>query len=309
MIEAVLWILINGFFLYLAWEYIGLLWRPKQDRKRRMLLVFLCMVLWGMVNAGCYTLNHTGGILEAAALLVIVFIFVAGVFILGFLKNMVEEKRQLDAYLNHQQMEWISRQYHMIEENQEETRRQRHELKNHYLAIETMAEKGDIPGILELVRDLNRELHRNVQQAATGNVAVDAVLNYKIEHSKAEHIRFQLDLNIPVTLKVKDAVLCGVLGNVMDNAVDACSKIPVPDRLISVVMMIERKNLFVEVTNNYDGIVRTDPFGNLLTRKEEDAHGFGISQIQQLLKKNCGSVEVVWSDRQFQTRIVFYQVI
>lgn len=308
MIETVLWILMNSFFIYLAWEYIGLLWRPRRERK--ILVVMFCVVLWIMVNIGCYALNYTEGILEVASLVIIVFIFITGVLVLGGLKKIMEDRRQLDSHLKQQQMDFISQQYEIIAGNQEETRRQRHELKNNYLAIETMAKKGDVQGILGFVQDLNRKLHANVRQAATGNVAVDAVLNYKIEHTWVKGIQFKLDLNIPVTLDVKDAVLCGVLGNAIDNAIDACARIPVSDRIISVVMAVDRKNLFVEVTNNYDGVLLTDKLGHIITRKEEGAfHGFGLSEIHQLLEQNNGTMETVWSDRQFQTRIIFYHVI
>lgn len=308
MIEILVWILMNAFYMYLAGEYIVLLWRPRRERK--ILVILFALILWGTVNVGGYYLNYTEGISETIALVMIVFIFVTGVLILTGLKKIMEDRKRLDLHLRQQQMDLISKQYEIIAANQEETRRQRHELKNNYLAIETMAKKGNISEIISFVQGLSQKLHVSSCFAATGNVAVDSVINYKIEHTQVEQIQFKLNLNIPVELDVKDAVLCGVLGNALDNAIDASSKIPSSERMISVVMTVERKNLFIEITNNYDGILLTDKLGRIVTRKENGSfHGFGLSEMQQLLERNNGTMETVWSDRQFQIRIIFYHVL
>lgn len=308
MIEILLWILLNGFYLYLATEYIGLLWRPRRERK---ILIILCSsVLWCTVNICCYFLNYTEGMTESVALVSIVFIFMTGVFILSGVKKIMEDRKRLDLHLRQQQMDLVAKQYEIIAANQEETRRQRHELKNSYLAIEAMAKKGELQEIISFVRGLNEALYESKFRASTGNVAVDAVLNYKIDHSPVEEITFKLDLNIPVELDVKEAVLCGVLGNALDNAIEASGRIPKEERMIAVSMNVKHKNLFIEVTNNYDGIVLTDKLGGIVTRKEDGSyHGFGLSEMEQLLERNNGNIETVWSDRQFQVRIVFYHVL
>lgn len=308
MIEILLWILLNGFYLYLATEYIGLLWRPKRERK--ILIVLFSSVLWCIVNICCYVLNCTEGILESIALVCIIFIFMTGVLILYGVKKIMEDRKRLDLHLRQQQMDLISKQYEVIAANQEETRRQRHELKNNYLAIEAMAQKGETEEIISFVKGLNQSLYENRFHAATGNVAVDAVINYKIAHAAVEKITFKLDLNIPIELDVKEAVLCGVIGNALDNAIEASGKIPEEERMILVSMTVKHKNLFIKVTNNYDGVVLTDKLGRIVTRKEEEGyHGFGLSEMTQLLERNNGNIETVWSDRQFQARIVFYHVM
>lgn len=126
----------------------------------------------------------------------------------------------------------------------------------------------------------------------------------------ARTIDFSLSLNIPVCMNVKDVVLSGVLGNALDNAIEASQYLPQEDRKVTVSMYIDRKNLFIKITNNFDGTVLTDNTGNLITRKQEkENHGYGLSVMEELLEQHNGNMKLVWSDRQFQVQILFYHAV
>ena len=141
-------------------------------------------------------------------------------------------------------------------------------------------------------------------------MVVDAVLNYKISSASPDNIKFELDLNIPTKLDINDVRFCGVLGNAIENAMEACLHVPIAQRTITVFMQVQKKNLFVEISNPYDGTILTDSKGKLLSRKKNRMnHGLGISVMEELLGNNMGSLETVWDDNFFYLRILFYLVI
>ena len=147
-------------------------------------------------------------------------------------------------------------------------------------------------------------------QARTGNMVVDAVINNRIASTEDAHIQYQLNLNIPTKLDTNDIRLCGLLGNALDNAVEAALHVAEEKRCISISMQIEKKNLFIEIRNPYDGTILSDDKGNLLTRKENTSHhGYGLSVMKELLGNNLGSMETIWDENTFYLRIILYSVI
>ena len=173
-----------------------------------------------------------------------------------------------------------------------------------------MAKQGDLQGIQTFITKALHRLDNGKMIAHTGNFTVDAVVNYKLRVAKKLGIRVNCNLNIPTELLVSDVILCGILGNALDNAIDACRYLPRTERYIKINMSIEKKNLFLQVTNAFDGIVKTDRNGNLVTRKEEVAqHGFGYQTMTRLLQDNNGTMDQVWDEREFTLRVVLYHVL
>ncbi len=308
MVDFLLAVVTNGFYLYLVTGYYKLLWNRQAER--RILLICAALFFGILLNVFCYLVDDDHLTLAGLSMAAIVVLMVGGVSVYNILSYGLERQRLLREQLIQQQIECLQIQYHTIEQQQAETRRQRHELKNMYLVMDTMIKKQDLKGLQEFIREQSHMLYTQQGKAATGNAVVDAVLNYRMEQEYARTIDFSLNLSIPVSMDVKDVVLSGVLGNALDNAIEASLHLPEDARKISISMYIDRKNLFIEMTNNFDGMVLTDSKGNLLTRKQEkESHGFGISVMKELLEQHSGNINLVWSDRQFQVQILFYHAV
>lgn len=308
MVDFLLAVITNGFYIYLVVGYYRLLWNRQAER--RILLICGALFLGVLLNVFCYLVDDDYMILAGFSMAVIVIIMVGGVILYYFLSSGLERQHIMRERLVQQQIEYLQMQYNIIGQQQTETRRQRHELKNIYVAIETMVKKQDFDGLLEFIRTRNHMLYTQQGKAATGNVVVDGVLNYRMEQECARTIDFSLNLNIPTQLHVKDVVLSGVLGNALDNAIEASLYLPETERKITVSMYVDRKNLFIEITNNFDGTILTDGKGALITRKKEGkSHGYGVSVMEELLEQHNGNMKLVWSGRQFQVQILFYHAV
>ena len=308
MVDVLVWMLLNGFFLYLTFGYYQLFWTA--NKERRVYFVVGWLILLWLMNYACYLLNVGNRQLQFISVIFIIAILTIASLSLHLGQRAVEEYTQLESRIKRLQIDSYARQYKEIERIQNETRRQRQELKNNYLVIETLARNKDMEGILDFIRDLYHKLTPESTKSRSGNMVVDAVLNHKMNILDVDGICFNLDLNIPSKLDVSEVVLCGVLGNALDNAIEACSRIPVEKRRIDISMKVEKKNLFIAVTNTFDGVIRTDSKGHILTRKGEVSnHGIGLPVIRQLLEKNNGSFEAVWDGDEFQLRIMLYHAI
>ena len=92
--------------------------------------------------------------------------------------------------------------------------------------------------------------------STTGNRTVDAVLDFEKGRGKRKRrLKVEESISIPREMEVADSVLCGVLGNALDNAIEACDRVSEKERLVKIFMKVERKNLFIEIKNRYDGTI------------------------------------------------------
>ena len=132
--------------------------------------------------------------------------------------------------------------------------------------------------------------------STTGNRTVDAVLDFEKAVAREKKIEVEESISIPREMEVADSVLCGVLGNALDNAIEACDRVSEKERLVKIFMKVERKNLFIEIKNRYDGTIFKAQDGRLISRKEnpQDADG---------------NVETMWDEHVFTLRVMIYHVI
>lgn len=305
--EILLFLIINFFYLFLGYGCLSLF--LKHQRRQCILFLFVFTVLWLLLNLLYYhVLTGTPAMRIVSAAAVAAILLCSTVLFNLYDKLKEKTDSRIREALYERQLEYYSRQYQEISRSQAETRKMRHELKNNYILLEALARKGDTESILACLPQMY-ETAPQALAAHTGNIVVDAVINYRISSAQTDNIRFQLKLGIPTRLDISDIRLCGLLGNALDNAVEACLRVPEENRCITISMQIEKKNLFIEITNPYDGTLYSDNRGRLRTRKENAAHhGYGLSIMEELLD-NIGSMETVWDESTFSLRIILYSVI
>lgn len=306
--KYLLFFIINFSHLFWGYRYFSIF--LKYSVKRRYLFIFAWGMLFVLLNLLSYYMIFGSDSLQIFCSFIIGSILSASTVIFHFYdRKQAETESKLKELFFQQQLQYYEKQYQEIFKQQNETRIMRHELKNNFILLEALADKGDIQGIQEAIQQMYH-LKENHILAHTGNMIVDAVLNYKISSASPDNIKFELDLNIPTKLDINDVRFCGVLGNAIENAMEACLHVPIAQRTITVFMQVQKKNLFVEISNPYDGTILTDSKGKLLSRKKNRMnHGLGISVMEELLGNNMGSLETVWDDNFFYLRILFYLVI
>ncbi len=104
--------------------------------------------------------------------------------------------------------------------------------------------------------------------------------------------------------------ICLLLGNALDNAVEAAEQVPdVSKRVIQVRIDYRQEALFLEIVNPYCGEIATDARGQYLSRKREySTAGIGMQSMRKALAGNKGAMEVNHEDNCFCLRMVLYGV-
>ena len=109
-----------------------------------------------------------------------------------------------------------------VENMYRQTRGWRHDYRNHIQTMKAYLSMGRYEELAAYLDQLDMDLSQVDTVVKTGNVMVDAVLNSKISVARAKQITVEAKATVPRQLAVAEVDLCVILGNLLDNAIEAC---------------------------------------------------------------------------------------
>lgn len=120
-------------------------------------------------------------------------------------------------------------------------------------------------------------------------------------------IDFQTDICIPMMLPFKGADICLILGNLLENAVEAAQKVD-GKKYIEIKMKYDKNNILLSVTNSYSGkLLKTKDHRLKSTKTDAENHGVGLASVYRAVAKYCGTVIIDDSvSGQFKIRVLLY---
>lgn len=190
--------------------------------------------------------------------------------------------------------------YESLERQQLEVRKLRHDMTNH---LQTLAGLSGEEHKAYLDKLLDRPgIKRNVQYCE--NPVINAVLSTKTGKMELEQIAFAYDLQVPSKIDMDSVDLSVLFANSLDNAIEACEKLPGQKRKISLQAKNE-KGLFVmkiENTAKSEGKISEKAAPGLLpqtTKKDRKLHGYGLKSIQEIVQRYGGSMEITKEEERF----------
>lgn len=169
--------------------------------------------------------------------------------------------------------------------------RERHDLINKLIVIRNEVENEGGDAVIGHIESIIQNCHKGKIISDSGNKCIDALINVKYATAKEKGIEFALKIFIPEDLPINQCDMGIVLGNALDNAIEATEKCRSYDKKIEITMGIRKEALVIVVKNPYENFLRTDKNGNLLsTKKDINRHGYGISSIKRVAEKYHGDV-------------------
>ena len=98
-----------------------------------------------------------------------------------------------------------------------------------------------------------------------------------------------------------------ILGNLLDNAIEASSKVE-NNRTIDIRIKYKNDILFIYVNNSFDGSIVYEGEKIKTTKKNKENHGIGLNNIEKILKKYDGTMKVYHTENRFHVDILMYRV-
>lgn len=196
----------------------------------------------------------------------------------------------------------VEQHYTEVENMYRKMRAWRHDYHNHIQALASMLEQGDIEKARGFLSEIHDTLTKVDTVLKTGNTMVDAILNSKISLMHAKKIRVDAAAKVPATLTVKDIDLCVIIGNLLDNATEACEKLPEGSRFIRIYISVKGSHLYMSFTNSAGK--KQEKIGSIFRSSKGALGGIGLSRVDSLVSQYGGYVTRASEDGGYTTEVI-----
>lgn len=181
----------------------------------------------------------------------------------------------------------------------------RHDYRNHLQVMAAYLAQEDYPALENYLQLLTHEINQVDSIIRTGNTLIDALVNTKLTKAQLDGVRVDATAMAPRDLALASTDLAVILGNLLNNALEATQSDNYPgqgadsDRFIRVYIAPMSKTLYISVTNS----MATNPLPQFGSIKRPNRQGYGIRRIDQAVANNQGIVNRQWEDGVFATEV------
>ena len=143
-------------------------------------------------------------------------------------------------------------------------------------------------------------------------MVIDSIIDAKKSYAASKGISMTVKMLAPREMKSNELDMVILLGNLLDNAVEACEKIPEERRFITLLVSYGMKNLVISVENSYDGHLdgragsQIEAFALDTTKQNTVMHGIGMQNIRGIVDKYKGGISWKAKNQVFYVDIILY---
>jgi len=218
-------------------------------------------------------------------------------------------KKDMKLALHIQEGEYYFTQCQLMQESVDKMKAYRHDIKLHLGALRDFTINNKVDEANVYLNNLIGSIGNSESFSETGNVAFDSIINFKLKDVLDDNINLQIKIFVPPVLNIETIDVVTILGNLLDNAFEAVSKVEY--KMIRLTVEADKGNLFIKMENTFDGKVkytaREDGATQIITtNKKVDDHGYGLKNIRRSVEKYDGHMDVSHDDNVFSVGILLY---
>lgn len=209
-------------------------------------------------------------------------------------------------------------QYALLLNRIEETRRARHDLRQHLVLIQSYLEDGDGEALKEYVRIYGQSLPEASDNLVyCGNYAVNTIVRFYLTQAKDEGIQVDVSLPLPKQLPIPEADVCVLLGNLLENALAACRKLKLSEKRYIRVhgLFTPPYTLCFTVDNSFclpehgAEFLEEAENGMLYSDSRDYSHpglGLGLPSVRATAERFGGTAKFEWTETEFQVSVLLF---
>ena len=197
--------------------------------------------------------------------------------------NMMEYKVKCNTL--EQQIQYQQDKYTQLGTAYRSNRSIIHDMKKHYFAISEYIKNKEYDKLLSYMDIAINNLEANYASINTGNLVIDSFVSNFKKIAEYNHIVFTENISVDANkIPITDYDLCVILGNLLDNSFNACSRSSVPDRQIHLDIYSNTNDTFlIHTSNSYTPMPPGS--GSYISTLD---HGYGMENIRNIVEANHG---------------------
>lgn len=277
----------------------------QKDRSSKMQLVYLLTTIFvpfGSIIVGHFVAHNLS--LHSLISAIILLMININVFTLhDYLLDMIEKRHT--AELIEKQNIAYQVQLNLVQQSQLRLRCLRHDMNNHLFQMQRLLNDGQIEQLHEYLSTTKSYLHMDTWVAYTQNEAINSILNFKLSSLRQEGVELHIKVKLSNSFSFEVFDINVILGNLLDNAIEALERIAEVAKKKIVLSILEEKGIFkLYIGNRFDGILPA----NQQTRKSDvEHHGLGTRSIQEVIQKYQGKMQTNVKNEWYEVTLLLYK--
>lgn len=177
-------------------------------------------------------------------------------------------------------------------------RKMTHDYRAQLSTLSELLETGEVEDAKAYLAEMKARQSERILLINTHNAAIDAVLNQKGYQGRQLGIDLRFRVNDLSALRLPRVDVTVVLGNLIDNALEACQTLKEADRWVSIQILYSHDTLSISIINPSNPVQIQD--GEIPTTKAEPLlHGFGLRNVRDILDKYKAEYTISYEDGRF----------
>lgn len=304
--SALMGVVISKFIIIFFVNLFSIYWKQIRTEDISMkYFLYLIIIPIGSIYISAHEFFALGYEISAvSSMLTFSFLLIFNIVIFEiYAKIMKDFLREKELMVYAQQVDIMAKttQERIMEEYYEE----KHNLVNELVVLKDIVENREWESAICNLNKIMKICDVNEKVSHSGNSTIDAIINFKYAIAKEKNIEFVLKLFVPENMIINQCDLGIILGNALDNAIEAVSACINSKRVIEVSMGIKKEALVIVIKNPYEHELRKDKEENFITTKNESiGHGYGIHSIKKLVDSYHGETIIDVDDNIFKMIII-----
>jgi len=250
--------------------------------------VIIHILIIQLESAGNHMLPYIG-----ATIITLFFINIL-VFYL-YHKLIMEESAKYEKIILQNQNQAYENQTLLKEDFHRQLDKQLHDMKKQLAIIGDLAQEQENEKLQGYIKILIGDAASIKSGINSGNIIIDSIINSKLYTAILQNTQLDTDVLLSSTFEMNDVDLVTILGNLLDNALEACSHLPESDRKIQLHISLKHNTLIIRVQNTFDKS-KLNILNNILhtNKKDQYHHGIGLKNVKSTVDKYGGMMKVIY---------------
>lgn len=293
---AAVWLI----FLLLAVLGVLLLLKPDwlKKKSRSLLTPLMVIGLGAVVTLGSQTKLAVPDDLLSSWTILAVLLMLA---VILFRTNRQYETEKELSELKSAQAELLQANYTALNQAYSANARLFHDLHTHIGVLKNLLDHQNYQEASDYLAELGEPIQRLTHTRYTGDETIDYLISSKAAQAEQEETAFTVNVEYPPNAGIRSADLSAILGNLLDNALEASALVEDPhNRQIHLTIRRINQMLVIKVENYFENALNLGQGQPNTTKADSSLHGFGLKSAKTAAEKYDGTLRTTFDGNHFK---------
>ncbi len=223
-------------------------------------------------------------------------------YIYDVLQQLYGEK--IEKHMVEQRVEMYENELEIIKDSNHSIRLLRHDMKHHLNELQFYIKKQECEKALLYIENMERSIINTNEYVASGNKEIDSTLNYLLQKAEKQIPKAEINVAMPEKLSIDTFSINVILGNLLENAIEASQKSK--EKYLKIDVRVKKGLFLIRIENSFKEPPIIEKGEIMSSKRSITNHGIGIKSVKAVIEKQGGEFDISWKGNRFTAKAMLY---